>query len=140
MDCCVEFITLIASEANEISEREAKKTIACEHVTAALKELGFPEYIAPVQESADDYKKQQAVSGPLYLERRRTKSGQHSPVKRSRARWRLADFRKRSCYDNSKSYSAAQQTSSTLVLQNPCKVLGWCSWSYLRFRHTSMIR
>jgi len=66
VDCCVEFITLIASEANDISEREAKKTIACEHVTAALRELGFPEYVGPVQESADEYKKQQAVGGPMF--------------------------------------------------------------------------
>lgn len=60
-DCCVEFITLIASEANEISDKEAKKTIACEHVTAALKELGFDEYIAPVLETAEEFKRQQAV-------------------------------------------------------------------------------
>ena len=52
----------MASEANEISEKDAKKTIAPEHVTAALKELGFPEYVGPVQEAADDFKKQQAVS------------------------------------------------------------------------------
>lgn len=63
-ECCVEFITLIASEANDISEKETKKTIACEHVTAALKELGFSEYINPVQESAEEYKKQQSV-GPV---------------------------------------------------------------------------
>jgi histone H3/H4 len=36
IECCVEFITLISSEANEISEKEAKKTIACEHVEKAL--------------------------------------------------------------------------------------------------------
>lgn len=60
-EACVEFITLIASEANEISEKEQKKTIACEHVTAALKELGFASYIPAVQDSADDFKKQQAV-------------------------------------------------------------------------------
>ncbi|RAL68519.1 hypothetical protein DID88_007247 [Monilinia fructigena] len=28
IECCVEFITLISSEANEISEKESKKTIA----------------------------------------------------------------------------------------------------------------
>jgi histone H3/H4 len=33
----LEFIHLIASEANEICEKEAKKTIAPEHVLAALK-------------------------------------------------------------------------------------------------------
>jgi len=31
-----EFIHLIASEANEICEKEAKKTIAAEHVITAL--------------------------------------------------------------------------------------------------------
>lgn len=60
-EACVEFITLIASEANDISEKEQKKTIACEHVTAALKELGFPGYVPAVQEAADEFKKQQAV-------------------------------------------------------------------------------
>ncbi|KAG0237054.1 negative cofactor 2 transcription regulator complex subunit ncb2 [Actinomortierella wolfii] len=33
-----EFIHLLASEANEICEKEAKKTIAAEHVIAALKD------------------------------------------------------------------------------------------------------
>ncbi|KAI8855040.1 histone-fold-containing protein [Chytridium lagenaria] len=37
-ECCVEFIHLIASEANEACEKDAKKTIAGEHVLAALKE------------------------------------------------------------------------------------------------------
>lgn len=85
-EACVEFITLVASEANEISEKDAKKTIAPEHVTAALKELGFPEYIAPVQEAADEFKKQQAV--------RRKKSAVKSAlltcnraVRGSRTRW-----------------------------------------------------
>lgn len=58
----MEFITLVSSEANEISEKESKKTIACEHVTAALKELGFDEYVNAVQDSADEFKRAQAVS------------------------------------------------------------------------------
>ena len=58
----MEFITLVSSEANEISEKESKKTIACEHVTAALKELGFEEYVNAVQDSADEFKRAQAVS------------------------------------------------------------------------------
>jgi len=36
-DLVPEFITLISSEANEICEKEAKKTISPEHITAALK-------------------------------------------------------------------------------------------------------
>ena len=59
-DACVEFIQLIASEANELAEKDNKKTIACEHIVTALKELEFDEYIPTIQESAEEFKKQQA--------------------------------------------------------------------------------
>ncbi|KAI4136167.1 MAG: hypothetical protein LQ347_000024 [Umbilicaria vellea] len=58
IDCCVEFITLISSEANDIAEKEAKKTIAAEHVEKALKELGFPEYVQEVLAVAGEHKEQ----------------------------------------------------------------------------------
>ncbi|KAJ5885370.1 hypothetical protein N7495_009880 [Penicillium taxi] len=58
MECCVEFITLISSEANDISEKEAKKTIACEHVEKALHELGFSEFVGPVLATVDEHKEQ----------------------------------------------------------------------------------
>lgn len=63
IECCVEFITLISSEANDIAEKEAKKTIACEHVKSALEGLEFGEYVPAILEVAADYKKQQAVRG-----------------------------------------------------------------------------
>ncbi|KAG0172088.1 negative cofactor 2 transcription regulator complex subunit ncb2 [Apophysomyces sp. BC1034] len=59
IDCCVEFIHLIASEANEICERETKKTIAGEHVVAALQALGFEDYVEEVDEVFKEHKKQQ---------------------------------------------------------------------------------
>ncbi|KAI7907841.1 histone-fold-containing protein [Cokeromyces recurvatus] len=59
IDCCVEFIHLIASEANEICEKETKKTIAGEHVIAALQALGFEEYVEEVDEVFKEHKKQQ---------------------------------------------------------------------------------
>jgi down-regulator of transcription 1 len=58
IECCVEFITLISSEANEISEKEAKKTIACEHVTKALEQLGFGAYVADILDVASEHKEQ----------------------------------------------------------------------------------
>lgn len=67
IECCVEFITLISSEANEIAENDSKKTIACEHVKAALEELGFKDYVQDILDVAADYKKQQAVSSPSNL-------------------------------------------------------------------------
>jgi len=61
IECCVEFITLISSEANEIAEKEAKKTIACEHVTSALRSLGYESYIPEIMKVAQDHKVQQVV-------------------------------------------------------------------------------
>ncbi|SPO00193.1 related to TBP-binding repressor protein [Cephalotrichum gorgonifer] len=56
IECCVEFITLISSEANEISEKEAKKTIACDHITKALEQLGFSDYVPAVMDAAQEHK------------------------------------------------------------------------------------
>ncbi|ETS84309.1 Negative cofactor 2 complex subunit beta [Pestalotiopsis fici W106-1] len=61
IECCVEFITLVSSEANEISEKEAKKTIACDHITKALETLGFEEYVPAVLEAAAQHKETQKV-------------------------------------------------------------------------------
>ncbi|KAF2863721.1 putative CBF/NF-Y family transcription factor [Piedraia hortae CBS 480.64] len=60
IECCVEFITMLSAEANEIAEREAKKTIACEHVTKALEDLGFGEYVPELKRVANDFKVTQA--------------------------------------------------------------------------------
>lgn len=62
IDCSVEFITLISSEANEIAEKESKKTIAAEHIDKALRELGFPEYVSEVLAVAGEHKEQLRVS------------------------------------------------------------------------------
>jgi len=59
IECCVEFIHLISSEANEICEQESKKTIAPEHIITALKKLGFEDYVAEVEDVLKDHKKQQ---------------------------------------------------------------------------------
>ena len=61
IECCVEFISLISSEANDISEKEAKKTIAVEHIEKALTELGFPEYVPEVLSVAGEFKEQAKV-------------------------------------------------------------------------------
>ncbi|KAI5922283.1 histone-fold-containing protein [Camillea tinctor] len=59
IECCVEFITLVSSEANEISEKEAKKTIACDHISKALNTLGFGDYVPTVLDAAAQHKETQ---------------------------------------------------------------------------------
>ena len=44
LNCCTEFIHLLSSEANDICNRQQKKTISPEHILAALDSLGFGEY------------------------------------------------------------------------------------------------
>ncbi|PSR73680.1 hypothetical protein PHLCEN_2v10599 [Hermanssonia centrifuga] len=58
IECCVEFIHLISSEANEICEQESKKTIAPEHIISALKRLGFDTFTAEVEDVLKDHKQQ----------------------------------------------------------------------------------
>ena len=69
--CCVEFITLISFQANEIAENETKKTIATEHIDKALRELGFPEYVHEVLASAGEHKDALKV-GRYIFERNQT--------------------------------------------------------------------
>lgn len=103
IECCVEFITLVSSEANEIAEKEAKKTIACEHVTKALEELEFADYVDGVNEVASEHKEQQKVSGP-----RRGSWGVRELMggrreRRNSRSWSRADSRRRSCFDSRRS-------------------------------------
>lgn len=44
LNCCTEFIHLISSEANELCNKQMKKTISPEHVLSALDSLGFGPY------------------------------------------------------------------------------------------------
>ncbi|KAF8164976.1 histone-fold-containing protein [Crassisporium funariophilum] len=59
IECCVEFIHLISSEANEICEQENKKTIAPEHIISALSRLGFTTFAPEVESVLKDHKQQQ---------------------------------------------------------------------------------
>ncbi|KAK0365074.1 negative cofactor 2 transcription regulator complex subunit ncb2 [Friedmanniomyces endolithicus] len=70
IECCVEFITMLSSEANEIAEKDAKKTIACEHITKALEELGFADYVPELVAVADQFKNSQVAQS---RERKQTK-------------------------------------------------------------------
>jgi len=45
ISCSLEFLRMLSSESNDISERESKKTISVEHVEQALTDLGFGGYI-----------------------------------------------------------------------------------------------
>nr|CAG4642235.1 EOG090X0LUS [Eurycercus lamellatus] len=44
LNCCSEFIHLLASEANDICTQQQKKTINAEHILGALDRLGFTDY------------------------------------------------------------------------------------------------
>ncbi|CAK8674297.1 protein Dr1-like [Clavelina lepadiformis] len=50
VSCCNEFIHLVSSEANDICNKNTKKTIMPEHVLEALSGLGFESYVPECQE------------------------------------------------------------------------------------------
>mgnify|MGYP002715311306 CR=1 FL=1 len=59
IECCVEFIQLVSSEANDACEKDSKKTIAPDHVVKALNDLGFGKYTGEVQDVLNDHRQQQ---------------------------------------------------------------------------------
>ncbi|PWN53952.1 histone-fold-containing protein [Violaceomyces palustris] len=59
IECCVEFIHLLSSEANDVCEKDSKKTIAPEHVVKALTDLGFEKFVDEVKDVLKDHKQQQ---------------------------------------------------------------------------------
>ncbi|WVN85067.1 uncharacterized protein L203_100209 [Cryptococcus depauperatus CBS 7841] len=58
-DCCTEWIKLISTQSNMVCEASSKKTISPEHVMEALKQLGFEDFLAEVEESHTDFKQAQ---------------------------------------------------------------------------------
>lgn len=54
VSCCTEFVQLLSSEANDICERDRKKTITPEHVLRALTALGMERFSQDVK---DEYEK-----------------------------------------------------------------------------------
>ncbi|KAL7423085.1 negative cofactor 2 transcription regulator complex subunit ncb2 [Cryptotrichosporon argae] len=59
VECCVEWIKLISTQSNAVCETSSKKTISPEHVVEALKQLGFEDFVAEVEESHEDFKQSQ---------------------------------------------------------------------------------
>ncbi|ORY89297.1 histone-fold-containing protein [Leucosporidium creatinivorum] len=55
-ECCKEFVLTIASEANEICDKDSKKTMVPEHILAALKSLGFEDYVEEVESILSEHK------------------------------------------------------------------------------------
>ena len=50
VQCCNQFVHLISTQANDISEREKRSTISPEHVVRAVEELEFgAQYVEAVK-------------------------------------------------------------------------------------------
>ena len=55
-ECSTEFIMILSTQLNDTAEKEAKKTIASDHVVTALEELGFQNYLEIVNKILDEHK------------------------------------------------------------------------------------
>lgn len=52
----IEFIMILSTQLNDIAEKEAKRTIASDHVIKALEELGFHNYLEIINKVLDEHK------------------------------------------------------------------------------------
>lgn len=59
VSCCTEFVQLLSSEANEICEKEGRKTITPEHVLRALRALGMERFVKEVEEEYERAKREE---------------------------------------------------------------------------------
>lgn len=50
IECCINFIMIVATESNDIAEQDLKKTISTDHVIRAIESLGFGYYIPVLEE------------------------------------------------------------------------------------------
>lgn len=55
-ECSIEFIMILSTQLNDIAEKEAKKTIASDHVVKALEELGFHNYLEIINRILGEHK------------------------------------------------------------------------------------
>ncbi|EGV66743.1 histone-fold-containing protein [Yamadazyma tenuis ATCC 10573] len=55
-ECSIEFIMILSTQSNDIAEKEAKKTIASDHVVKALEELGFHGYLEVIHKILEEHK------------------------------------------------------------------------------------
>jgi len=58
-----EFVQLVSSEANDVSEKDKKTTITPEHVLSALEQLGFSEFQDDLVAFYGDVKESNAQRG-----------------------------------------------------------------------------
>lgn len=50
IECCINFIMIVATESNDIAEQDLKKTISTDHVIRSMENLGFDHYIPILNE------------------------------------------------------------------------------------------
>lgn len=66
----LEFVHLLSSESNIVSEKEKKKMILSDHVITALKALGFEDFVEPVVQEVELFQKtsKETARKPFRLE------------------------------------------------------------------------
>eukprot|EP00127_Corallochytrium_limacisporum_P006274 Clim_evm18s224 gene=Clim_evmTU18s224 len=89
MDCCNEFVQLIASEANSQCEKEQRKVIVGKHILAALNALGFEDYVDEVRSSGEEAekavkKKKKPLKDPKDIEALRQKQMEYLAAARAK--------------------------------------------------------
>lgn len=74
IECCINFIMIVATESNDIAEQDLKKTISTDHVIRSMENLGFDHYI-PILNDFIESCKNSAKIKEKRKENKFTKSG-----------------------------------------------------------------
>eukprot|EP00033_Pygsuia_biforma_P002845 GCRY01003139.1.p1 GENE.GCRY01003139.1~~GCRY01003139.1.p1 ORF type:complete len:152 (-),score=32.90 GCRY01003139.1:162-617(-) len=63
-NCALEFVHLVSAEANDISQKDNKKTLSAEYIIKALESLGFSQVVAAGEKCLQDFKEVKAARPP----------------------------------------------------------------------------
>lgn len=97
----IEFIMILSSMASEMADKEAKKTIAPDHVIKALEELEYHEFIPYLEQILVEHKETQRIK------------------ERRDAKFKKSGSPRRSCYGSRRSCFASPGTGSSKPRPRP---------------------
>ena len=98
VDAATEFVQLVGTEANEISEEESKKTIEDKHVVAALERLGFAASVAEAKAAAEAFKADEKARATRLGKRGRAKQSAEDDAAAAAEQERLFAAARARCY------------------------------------------
>lgn len=99
VQCCTEFVHLLSSEANEMCNKQNKRTVGAEHILLALENLGFQDYVTDVSEVLKEFKDESTTKRNLKKQKKKERAQKSETELADAQRQLFEQARKRASMD-----------------------------------------